>query len=407
MEKQLIFSRKYLSFLLTLLQASGMTVLVSFVSICSESGVPLGPVRFWGIFLGLFLSVLAKFLIREEKCSEKHVFLLLFASHYFFTVAFLAHNPDLSCDRSSVLIFSTVHVHPLTLIDMVNSFWLAVYLTAVHFYIEETPVYTETQGLLVYCGDTLGRTLRDAYFAFVAGPFLGFSVLLFCTLPHHLAFRIISPFLRVKIIGATFPEILTGLVFIGISNAVYSVSSSLLGSALIYNCSFVSKALQKQAGLAAGRFALHQTVLVSNSAQVPAAYFDAEFAHISAILGAMEEVIARYENSTYVTVPQVHRNYSKKVRSYNVFDMVRSFVVYRMCMFSLPVRFFVAYDNVLRIGRYIVRLCARDPRLAASQNVPAALHSLLKRIVSLEKRCGLELESYKLDEILKSLTGRV
>ena len=432
------YTRQCLLGTLTLLQAAFVVYLLSFLSI-SPGDPECRMERSVSTALSLFLFAAARLMIRRGMCGGSAAFALFFVAHLLFNLTYFADFPaQISVHRGSFLILSRVNLHLSVLLNIVNCLVSAAYLAFFHVVVLNATAYTEASGLLAFCGDALARLFREVYSVFIASSVGGSAFVLLYFALFRFAFHFLGVCLRTTIVYTSILEIIGCLVVASISNVLFFFACGLLDSLMVYNRSFADSMFLDTGYLEKDihhdkksydkknddkknemdRYRFHQVALFSKTRTAEPSkyayvlkdmdgYFGSEMGHLSAILERIRSVRTDYDGCAYVTVPQVKRNFSKKIRTYNLYEMARSYVISSVSMFVLRAQYAVAYGNVLKIVELFARLKKRDNRVRMPQALESGAAEALERIVSLERAYGIALDSARLENALLDLSNKI
>lgn len=408
---------QYLALALTLLQTAAVAWLFSFFSAGSAQHGLSCHTCF--VSASMFLYALTQFAVRKRRCGENTVFILLFISHLAFNLsAIVRHPPRISLSAGSYFL-TTLKVRLDIIMNIANCVCSAAYTTTVNCAVIDGPIFTDVFGLLAYSAGILGRLFRKTYDVFVSSAMFGFFFLGFYAVGLQFVLRVVFLFLRISVVDPSVLAAVGHLLLMCFSNCLFFYLTGFLDGLLVYNCSFIGLsdvALPRADSIYEQRHYFRRLVLAhegaksvrdASSLRSIEQYFIAEINGLDAVLDSIIGMRARLDNCQYVTVPQVHKNFSKKIMTYHFLDILRSSIAYRVGIYFLPIRGSVASDNVAMILRFLAGLRRNDSLSRAANAVVAVMPSILEKAASAEQVCNIDVGADCLRKLFEKLEGKM
>lgn len=106
------------------------------------------------------------------------------------------------------------------------------------------------------------------------------------------------------------------------------------------------------------------------------------------------------ETACYVVIPQVNKNFSKRIKTYQVLNYAKANIIYRLKLFVLPFKYRYLYDNMNKILGLFLLIKMRENITILDEQISNMIRNIISKTEDLNRNCNLGLKQLEISEML-------
>lgn len=405
----------------TYIQSALLALFISSIDIASAIYIDKQSLflkfRPYAILLSCIIYASTKILLNNQILSQYTTFLLLFLSHALFNLFFVVSFPSQVAYKykDSFFLFNRIQIHLGLLLNVLVCGANSFFLTFINHKVNLGLSYTDVQGLFLYLRLSIYKALYRAY-RLALYELYGMSVFsLSYIIILGTILRLPLFLLRIYIVYHSIIELFNYIIILSITIFLFLSVIEIIEYLITYNCSFVVQrqlVFEGSSSLNGQRYYLHQinsiykhniSTKLKNSVSILRDLTDYSAKEIKYTVSLINNMITAkndLDSSMYVTVPQVNKNFIKKVKSYDIISSIRCRVKYYIDMAILSRRYSFMNKILCKIISFHILLNRRESLGILNAGSLCDIKTLSEKLRNLDKTIGIPLETYELSTLI-------
>jgi len=363
------------------------------------------------IVLSLLFCLLEKLLFRSLRLNYTQSLVLTAFSHFLFSYVYIYPKIPMVSVNGFIFI-NKIQISTILFLNLATSFFLSLYMTFLSYCIYNFPTYTQTSGLFVYLKQSFYSIAGDSKNVFLASLKLSvvFSMIYFGSV--NLILRFIAFFLRIQLLNPSFFYLCIHILAVSLSNTVYFFSNLIINHLIVFNSSYSSSKTGNMLynEIDGGRkeekrLWFHKTAqthkkIRNNPMLIKSMheYILFEMSELENVLSLMDNCKRRLDDTLYTAVPQVNKNYTKKVKECSILQAIGLKVRTQFEMFIFRRKYSVYYEFLANALSFVSNERGHGSLSPLSVEIISQISDLVKLIKKTESAFKLDLQSENLEK---------